>query len=103
MIGNDIILRNERGVGGQKVLFADDDLIVRKLYQRHIELAGYRWLEVDNGRDALDLAEREAPHLAVLDIEMPERDGLSVLLELRKSPVTRTLPVILITSETAYY
>jgi CheY-like chemotaxis protein len=60
-------------------------------------------VEACNGRDALEATEREKPLLAVLDIEMPERDGLSVLLELKKSPGTSAMPVIMITAFQAYY
>jgi CheY-like chemotaxis protein len=97
------MLENERAGMGQKILFADDDPIVRRIYQHHIERVGYEWLEVDNGEDALAAAKREKLLLAVLDIEMPERDGLSVLSELKKSPRTSAIPVIVITSRQAYY
>jgi CheY-like chemotaxis protein len=98
-----IILENHKAGMGQRILFADDDPIVRRIYQHHIERAGYEWLEVDNGRDALEAASREKFVLAVLDILMPERDGLSVLLEFKKSPRTSAMPVIMITACQAYY
>jgi CheY-like chemotaxis protein len=86
-----------------KILFADDDPIIRQLYQRHLERAGYEWIGVTNGCQALEAAAREHPQLAVLDIVMPELDGLSVILELKRTPSTKAMPVILITAEPSYY
>src|SRR5437899_9505831 len=103
MMGNGIILGNDRAGARHKILFADDDPAVRKIYQHHIERVGFEWVEVSNGRDALEAAKREKPLLAVLDIEMADRDGLSVLCEFKKSPKTRAMPVIVITSLQAYY
>ncbi len=88
---------------GRKIVFADDDFLIRKLYQRHLEKAGYEIVEATNGREAVEAARRENPELAVLDIVMPEEDGLSALLELKRSPATRNLPVILISAESKYY
>jgi CheY-like chemotaxis protein len=87
----------------QKILFADDDPLVRQLYRRHIEQAGYEWMEATNGREAFDAVLRESPQVAVLDIQMPEKDGLSVMFDLKKLPTTREIPVILITSVPIYY
>ena len=88
---------------GQKILFADDDLLIRQLYQHHLEKAGYEIVQATNGREAVEVAIRENPRVAVLDILMPEQDGLAALMELRRLPSTRAMPVILITAETRYY
>ena len=55
-----------------------------------------------NGREAIEATESEKPNLAVIDILMPEMDGLEVLLELNKSRNT-TMLVILITADSRYY
>ena len=86
-----------------KILFADDDLLMRQLYRPHIESEGYQWIVATNGREAIQAIEHEKPSLAVIDIVMPEMDGLEVLLEVRQSPRAATMPVILITAESAYY
>src|SRR4051794_23644431 len=86
-----------------KILFADDDPLIRQLYQRPIERAGYEWIGATNGREALEAAVRERPQLAVIDIDMPEMDGLSAVLELKRTPSTKAIPVILITAGASYY
>ncbi len=86
-----------------KILFADDDPLMHLLYKHHVEGAGYQWLGVSNGREALAAAAEEAPQVAILDVMMPEMDGLSAVLELKKAAATRGIPVILITSNPKYY
>ena len=48
-----------------KILFADDDPLMRQLYGRYIESAGYEVVEATNRREAIEEAEREKPNLAV--------------------------------------
>jgi len=83
------------------ILFADDDPLIRQLYQSHIERAGYSWVGAVNGREAIAVAEREKPSLAIIDILMPEMDGLEVLQEFEKAQMG--IPVILISAEQTYY
>ena len=86
-----------------KILFADDDPLMRRLYERHIERAGYTLVGATNGREAVEVALREKPQLAIVDIMMPEMDGLSAVLELKKAEATKAMPVIVITADTKYY
>jgi CheY-like chemotaxis protein len=51
-----------------------------------------------NGREALDLAARQPPNLIVMDIMMPDIDGLAALRELKKNDATKSIPVIIITA-----
>jgi CheY-like chemotaxis protein len=86
-----------------KILFADDDQLIRRLYQQHIEHAGFKVVEASNGREALETVAREKPRLAVVDFMMPEMDGLSVVLEMKKKEATRAIPVVLISSDPKCY
>jgi CheY-like chemotaxis protein len=94
---------NGGGKVARKILFADDDSLMRKLYQHYLENAGYKWVEASDGQEAVEVATRENPSVAVLDIAMPEKDGFSVMLDLQRSALTRDIPVILVTSDTRYY
>ena len=87
----------------RKILFADDDSVMRKLCQHYLENAGYTWVEAADGQEAVEVATRENPSVAVLDIVMPQKDGFSVMLDLQRSPLTKEIPVILMTSDTTYY
>jgi CheY-like chemotaxis protein len=86
-----------------KILFADDDQLMHRLYQPHMERAGFKVVEASNGREAVEAALRETPQLAVVDFQMPEMDGLSVVQELKRTEATRAIPVILISSDARCY
>jgi two-component system, OmpR family, response regulator ResD len=77
------------------VLIADDELRIRKLVSDFLTREGYTVLEADNGRSALELLESGNIDLAVLDVMMPEQDGLTVCRELRKKSA---IPVIMLTA-----
>jgi CheY-like chemotaxis protein len=82
----------------QKILVADDEQYVHWLLRHHLTRAGYEMLIANNGLEVLEIAARDKPHLIVLDVMMPEMDGLTALRELKKSEVTRDIPVIVITT-----
>jgi CheY-like chemotaxis protein len=79
------------------VLMVDDDEAVRDHLGRAIRQAGWKVLEADNGRTALDLLETEVPDLVLLDLIMPELDGFGFLAELRARPDGRAIPVVVLT------
>ena len=77
------------------VLVVDDDGHIREVVRFALSAAGYVVLEAADGRAALDLFERERPDALVLDIVMPEEDGLTVCRQLRaKSDV----PILFLSS-----
>ena len=86
-----------------KILFVDDDPLLHQLYKPHVERAGYEWLGAKDGQQAIELAACERPCLVVMDVQMPERDGLSTVAELKKAESTRAIPVIVMTSTPEYY
>ena len=78
-----------------KILIAEDDDILRKLLYDQLTDAGYSVLSAADGKQALELYQDGSPDIAILDIMMPEMDGLSVLTRIRE---TSSLPVILLTA-----
>ncbi len=87
----------------QKVLIVDDDPIMHQLVKRHLERAGYEMLSATNGIEAIDIATRELPHVIVMDVMMPEVDGLESMRRLRKSEATKAIPVIVVTANVNEY
>ena len=69
----------------KKILVVDDDAHIREVVQYALENAGFDVVEAGDGQRALELAALAAPDLIVLDITMPELDGLGVCRELRRS------------------
>ncbi|PRY77259.1 two-component system OmpR family response regulator [Yoonia maritima] len=78
------------------ILIADDDAQIRDVLRIALGQAGFGVTEAADGRAALEAAQSLSPDLIVLDIGMPEMDGLSVCRELRK---TSQVPVLFLTAQ----
>ena len=87
----------------QKVLVVDDDPLMHMLFQRHLERAGYQMLSAMDGQEGLEIAARELPQLIVMDLMMPEIDGVEAIRRLRKNDSTKAIPVIVITANVGAY
>jgi two-component system, OmpR family, response regulator len=84
----------------RNVLLVDDEPDIRRLAELALNMVGE--LEVRlaaSGREALKLVRDQPPDLIVLDVMMPGMDGQSVLAELRSTPETAGIPVILLTAK----
>ncbi|MDD2980331.1 MAG: response regulator transcription factor [Hespellia sp.] len=81
-----------------QILIADDESEIRELFKLYLEKDGYQVLEAANGLEALSILKNEPVDLAVLDIMMPEMNGLRVLRKLRESS---NIPVIILSSKSA--
>ncbi len=79
----------------QRVLLAvDDDPGVITLYKRYLEKQGYQVIGVTDSRQAVEQAIRLKPDVITVDILMPNKDGWSVIQELRHTPETKDIPVV---------
>ena len=81
-----------------RLLVADDNKVNRLLLARSLELLGHQVSSAPNGRLALEMLRREPFDLLLLDMEMPEMDGFTVLEHLGKDARLRDLPVIVTSS-----
>jgi CheY-like chemotaxis protein len=81
-----------------RVLVVDDEAGNRDLLRRRLEREGYAVLSADGGREALAVVAREPVDVILLDMLMPDLDGLAVLGRLKDDPATRDLPVIVISA-----
>ena len=77
------------------VLIVDDEQRIRKLISDFLQREGYTVLEADNGQSALALFAAERIDLVILDVMMPEPDGLTVCREIRKKS---SVPIIMLTA-----
>jgi DNA-binding response OmpR family regulator len=89
---------DEDNRGPATILIADDEQDLRELVAYRLSRAGYGIVEARDGQEALELALNEPPDMAVLDVMMPRMDGLELTRRLRKDPVTRRVPIILLTA-----
>ncbi len=81
------------------VLVVDDDADVRALLEQELVAAGYRARTAAGGAEALELLRRERPSAVLLDLMMPPPDGFEVIYRIRKDPLLRDLPVIVVTAK----
>lgn len=81
----------------EKILLVDDDATLVNLLATILEVEGFKALKALSAREAFGVMDEVMPDLILLDIMMPELDGFEVLARLRKDPVTKTLPVIILT------
>jgi two-component system OmpR family response regulator len=79
----------------RKILVVDDDTHIREVVQFALEKAGLETIEAGDGQRALELFSRSKPDLVILDITMPEMDGLAVCREIRK---ISDVPVLFLSS-----
>jgi two-component system KDP operon response regulator KdpE len=82
--------------GPLRVLVVDDEPAILRFLRAGLATQGYVVSEAENGRTALDLVHRRAADLVVLDLGLPDIDGLDVLKQLREAG--ETLPIIILTS-----
>ncbi len=82
----------------QRILYVEDNLDNRMLVQRILQAEGYEFLGADNATDGLQLAREHRPDLILVDINMPEVDGLSMTRELKADRSFSSTPVIAITA-----
>jgi chemosensory pili system protein ChpA (sensor histidine kinase/response regulator) len=80
------------------VVVADDSISVRKFVGRMLEKAGYRVILASDGLEAAELVAQHGCHLVITDLEMPRMTGYELMAQLRQSPATRRIPVMVVTS-----
>lgn len=78
------------------ILIIEDDPQSANLIRRFLELENYRTIHISNGLDALAEARKVRPLAITLDIMLPGKDGWEVLQELKSDPVTRGIPVFIV-------
>lgn len=83
----------------EKILVVDDEEDIRELVRYNLEKEGYVVDCVLSGEQALRPAREERPDLILLDLMLPGLDGLDVCRQLKSSPVTGIIPVIMLTAK----
>jgi len=82
------------------ILIVDDDKNLRRLYKAEMEAEGYRVMVAENGREASEVVAKEVPDLVILDIRMPEMDGLETMARILREH--GDVPIILNTAYSCY-
>jgi CheY-like chemotaxis protein/HD-like signal output (HDOD) protein len=82
-----------------KVLVVDDAAIVREPITEALRASGYEVYAAASGREAMSLLQTQHPDMVLLDLHLPEVDGLRVLQSIRTNMATKSLPVVVLTQE----
>lgn len=84
-----------------KILVVDDEPDALELIGFNLRNAGYEVVTADDGQEALRRARESLPDLVLLDVMLPEIDGLEVCKSLRRDAATRRIPIIMLTARAA--
>ena len=83
----------------KKILIVEDEKDILQLVKLYLDKEGYRTVTASTGSEGLRQARAEKPDLVVLDLMLPEIDGLEVCKRLRSAPETAMLPIIMLTAK----
>ncbi len=84
-----------------KVLTIDDSKTVRSVISKHLSQFSVEMLEAEGGEQGISIARENAPNLILLDYNMPVMDGYHTLVELKTDENLKSIPVIMVTTETS--
>ena len=80
------------------ILIVEDNDKNLKLVRDVLQFKGYRTLEATTAAAGLELAREHRPVLVLMDIQLPDFDGITALRRLREDPLTRTIPVVAVSA-----
>ena len=84
---------------GAQVLVVEDNEKNMKLFRDVLQASGFRLLEATTGERAMELAAEHQPNLVLMDIQLPDIDGIEALARLRTDARTASIPVVALTAQ----
>ena len=84
----------------KRILIVEDEADIAQLVKHYLEKEGFRTNVAKSGIEALTLIKSERPDLLILDLMLPEMDGIEVCKKIRNAPDTALLPIIMLTAKT---
>jgi two-component system, cell cycle response regulator DivK len=86
-------------MAGEQILVVEDNQLNMKLFRDVLRAKGYRTLEATTGARAVELATAQRPDLVLMDIQLPDIDGVEALGRLRADERTASTPVLALTAQ----
>ena len=80
------------------ILIVEDDEKSLKLARDVLQFGGFRTIEAANAADGIAVAEARLPAVILMDIQLPDTDGVAALRQIRERPATATIPVVALTA-----
>jgi two-component system alkaline phosphatase synthesis response regulator PhoP len=87
----------------KKILLVDDEIDILEFISYNLEKEGYKVYTAQNGKDAIRIAEKKEPDLIILDVMMPEMDGIVTCEEIRKIPKLKSTVIAFLTARSEDY
>ena len=87
----------------KKILVVDDEIDVVGVVEMLLELEAYKVLKAYDGKEALEAVEKEIPDLVILDIMMPEIDGVEVCRRFRANEKLNNVPIVMFSAKISAY
>ncbi len=81
-----------------KILLVDDEIDILEFISYNLEKEGFKVYTAQNGLEAIKVAEKKLPHLIILDVMMPEMDGIAACEEIRKIPALQSCVIAFLTA-----
>jgi len=82
----------------ERILLVEDNPATIDVVQKELEFLGYDAITADDGRKAVEMAEAHLPDLIIMDISLPQMDGLQATTLIRENPKTRSIPILAATA-----
>ena len=83
-----------------KILVIDDNADVRELVKTILYLKDFEVLEASCGKEGLQISKKKFPDLIILDLMLPDMDGLTVCKEIKRNYLTQDIPILILTGRT---
>jgi two-component system, cell cycle response regulator DivK len=85
-------------MANELILIIEDNEKNRKLIRDLLQVKGYQTIDTETAEDGLKLAEEETPALILMDIQLPDMDGITAMKQLKAAPTTNRIPIVAITA-----
>lgn len=82
----------------RRILVVDDEVAIVRVLRDRLEMEGFEVLTAYNGSEGVEIALKEQPDLIIMDITMPNMDGLTAAKLLREKPETAHIPIVMLTA-----
>lgn len=83
----------------EKILIVEDEPDILRLVEFNLKAAGYQTIKATTGKEALEKARSERPHLVLLDLMLPDIRGTEVCVQLKNDPRTASIPIVMLTAK----
>jgi len=83
----------------EKIVVIEDEPDIREVIEYNLTREGYRARSTRDGEDGLRLVREEAPDVVLLDLMLPALDGIDVCRQLKADPLTRAIPIVMVTAK----